>query len=133
MRIVTAVLVCLAGLAGIAQPRVADFPPTLILISFDGWRWDYHETFDVPNARRVMARGVGAGNLVPGFPSKTFPNQYSIVTGLYPGHHGIVANTSRDPPTGRLCSLSNRREVGDPMWWGGGPLWIRVQDGGRPA
>lgn len=124
----------LIGVAVAAQappPAAAPFP--LILISFDGWRWDYHMRFPAPNVRRVIARGVRAENLIPSFPSKTFPNHYTLVTGLYPGHHGLVANNIKDPQTGRWFSLSNRREVQDPMWWGGEPLWVRLQNAGRSA
>ena len=62
-------------------------PPDRLLIlgSFDGWRWDYHTKAPVPNLRVLMARGVRADGLIPGYPSKTIPNHYSIVTGLYPG------------------------------------------------
>jgi predicted AlkP superfamily pyrophosphatase or phosphodiesterase len=101
--------------------------PTVILIGFDGWRWDYHTKAPAPNLRSLMARGVRAEGLIPSFPSKTFPNFYTIVTGLYPGHHGIVANTIKDPKTERRLSMSNRDEVGDPMWWGGEPIWVGVQ------
>jgi len=62
------------------QPR--ERRPTLILISFDGWRWDYDAKFPAPNIRRVIARGVRAAALIPSFPPKTFPNHYTIVTGL---------------------------------------------------
>ena len=65
-----------------------------------------------------MARGVRAENLIPSFPPKTFPNHYTIVTGLYPGHHGIVANTFRDPGTGRTFARTKPEEIRDPMWWG---------------
>jgi len=103
--------------------------PTLILISFDGFRWDYRTKFSAPNINRLAAKGVSA-DLVPSYPSKTFPNHYTIVTGLYPGHHGIVSNTVKDPPTGRRLSMSNSTENQDPMWWGGEPIWSTVQHAG---
>jgi predicted AlkP superfamily pyrophosphatase or phosphodiesterase len=112
-----------------AQPRT----PPLILVSLDGWRWDYHTQAPVPNIRRLMARGVRAEALVPGFPTKTFPNHYTLVTGLYPGHHGIVGNSMRDPRSGRLFTMSKREEVQDSMWWGGDPIWNAVQRSGRRA
>ena len=102
-------------------------------MSFDGWRWDYHLKYDAPNVRRLAARGVRAENLIPSFPSKTFPNHYTLVTGLYPAHHGLVANNIKDPATGRRLSLTNRKEVQDPMWWGGEPIWVRVQNAGSSA
>jgi predicted AlkP superfamily pyrophosphatase or phosphodiesterase len=101
--------------------------PTLILISIDGWRWDYLRLHGAPNIRKLAARGVTAEALVPSFPSKTFPNHYTLVTGLRPGRHGIIANTMRDPSTGRLFTLSDRREVANPDWWGGEPIWSAVQ------
>ena len=113
--------------------RPRDLRPTVILISFDGWRWDYDAKFPAPNVRRVIARGVRATALIPSFPPKTFPNHYTLVTGLYPGHHGVIANNIYDPHTGRRFSLSNPREAQDPMWWGGEPLWVRLQNAGQPA
>src|SRR4029078_11143257 len=71
--------------------------PILVLVSFDGWRWDYIDRFPTPNLRTLAARGALAERLIPSFPPLTFPNHYTIVTGLYPAHHGIVANTFRDP------------------------------------
>lgn len=107
--------------------------PTVILISFDGWRADYHTRVRLPNLEGLIARGVRAEALIPSFPSKTFPNHYTIVTGLYPGHHGIVANNIWDAATGRSFSLSNRQEVQDPMWWGGEPLWVTAIRAGQRA
>ena len=103
---------------------------TLILISFDGFRWDYRTKAPTPNLQRLIERGVHAENLIPSFPSKTFPNHYTIVTGLYPAHHGIVANTVKDPPTGRLFLRADVKELRDPMWWGGEPIWVTVQKQG---
>jgi predicted AlkP superfamily pyrophosphatase or phosphodiesterase len=108
-------------------------PPLLILVSFDGWRWDYHTKVAAPHLSALMARGVRAEGLIPAYPSKTVPNHYSLVTGLYPGHHGMVANTIRDPRTGRLFERTNRTEVEDPMWWGGDPLWNTAQRAGLTA
>jgi len=77
-----------------------------------------------------MAQGVTADYMIPSFPSKTFPNHYTIVTGLYPGHHGIVANNIWDATTGRTFALSKRQEVQDPMWWGGEPIWATAERAG---
>jgi predicted AlkP superfamily pyrophosphatase or phosphodiesterase len=132
------VLVALALLAllgagtGSAQAPSSDLRPTVILVSFDGWRWDYTQKYPAPNLQRLVNRGVSAA-LIPSFPSKTFPNHYTIVTGLYPGHHGVIANAIKDPPTGRRLTMSDRVEVQDPMWWGGEPLWVTVQRAGQAA
>jgi predicted AlkP superfamily pyrophosphatase or phosphodiesterase len=120
--------------AAAAAPRpTGAAPPTVILLSLDGWRWDYHTKAPTPNLRSLIQRGVHAENLIPSFPSKTFPNHYTIVTGLYPEHHGIVGNNIRDPASGRTFAISRPREVRDPMWWGGEPIWVTVQRSGQLA
>jgi len=120
-------LLLVAGLAAGQREPFADLKPTVILVSFDGFRWDYPTKMPTPNLNRLMARGVHARNLIPSFPSKTFPNHYTIVTGLYPGHHGIVANNIYDPPTGKVFAAASRAAVQDPMWWGGVPIWTVVE------
>src|SRR5688572_19436601 len=62
--------------------------PHVVLVSLDGFRWDYLDRFSVPNLKRIALGGVRAQSMLPVFPSKTFPNHYSIVTGLYPENHG---------------------------------------------
>ena len=129
-RAVLLLLLCLVLEAGRGQVLLGQDPrPPLILISFDGFRWDYRTKYSPPNMNRLAAKGVSA-DLIPSYPSKTFPNHYTIVTGLYPGHHGIVANTVKDPPTGRRLSMSNSIENGDAMWWGGEPIWVTARRGG---
>lgn len=127
----------LLGLAAAEPARApaataSELGPTLVLVSFDGWRWDYARRYPAPNLARLVARGVSAP-LVPSFPSKTFPNHYTLVTGLYPGHHGIVANSILDAATGRRLTMSNRVEVQSPLWWGGEPLWVAVERAGRAS
>ena len=129
--VLLALLLFAAGAPHAQNGGVQDFPPTVILVSFDGWRWDYDTKAPAPNLRSLMARGVRADNLIPSFPSKTFPNHYTIVTGLYPGHHGIVANSIWDPETGRTFGTSTTREVRDPMWWGGEPIWVTAARAGQ--
>jgi predicted AlkP superfamily pyrophosphatase or phosphodiesterase len=60
---------------------------------------------------------------VPVFPALTFPNHYTIVTGLRPARHGIVSNVMRDPEIPGRFSLSDTAVTGDPRWWGGEPVW----------
>jgi predicted AlkP superfamily pyrophosphatase or phosphodiesterase len=127
------VLLCLVVGTGHGQIlRGEDIKPTVILISFDGWRWDYRTLYSAPNMTRLANRGVSA-DLIPSYPSKTFPNHYTIVTGLYPGHHGIVANTVKDPPTGRRLTMNNDKEQQDAMWWGGEPIWVTARRAGQPS
>ena len=110
----------------LAQDTPAASPTPLLLISIDGFRWDYLDRHPAPNLRRIATEGFEAKSLVPAFPSKTFPNHDTIVTGLYPEHHGIVDNTMIDPVLGRF-SLSNRAAVADGRWWGGEPIWVTAQ------
>src|SRR4030095_3986669 len=117
---------------GRAQAPSGDFKPTVLLVSLDGWRWDYAQKYSAPTLTRLMMSGVSSA-LIPSFPSKTFPNHYTIATGLYPGHHGIVGNTVKDPSSGRRLTMSNRQEVQDPMWWGGEPIWVTLQHAGGIA
>jgi predicted AlkP superfamily pyrophosphatase or phosphodiesterase len=139
-RVAAALLVLLATVAAcrpMPRPRAdasapAASAPTVILISIDGWRWDYHTKARLPHLQRVIADGVRAEGLVPGFPSKTFPNHYSIVTGLYPGHHGVIGNAMTDAALGRF-TLADRAQVGTAAWWGGEPLWVTLTRQGRHA
>jgi predicted AlkP superfamily pyrophosphatase or phosphodiesterase len=118
-----AAIVLTAG-AGAQAPRVS---PTIVLVSLDGFRWDYRSKAPTPALDALAARGVAAENMIPSFPSTTFPNHYTIVTGLYPGHHGIVGNNIYDAATGRSFAMSKRDEVRDPMWWGGEPIWTLAE------
>src|SRR3982074_3357578 len=86
-----AVLLALALVCTVpAAPRGHDEPPVLTLVSFDGWGWDCIYPQRAPNLKALAARGVRAKALIPSFPVLPFPNHYTIVTGLYPEHHGIA-------------------------------------------
>lgn len=98
-------------------------PPLLVLLSLDGFHPDYLQRGRTPTLNQLAADGVQAQWLIPSFPSKTFPNHYTIVTGLIPDHHGIVDNVMLDPELGRF-TLSDRSAVGDGRWWQGEPVWI---------
>lgn len=107
--------------------RASRQPPALVnatvLISLDGFRADYLNRPAAVRLRLLAARGVRAERLIPAFPSKTFPNHYTIVTGLYPEHHGIVANTMRDERIGTTFTIGDTTIARDPRWWGGEPIW----------
>ena len=110
----------------------AEATPALLLISIDGFRWDYLDRHPAPNLRRLAREGVEARSLVPIFPSKTFPNHYTIVTGLHPDRHGIVDNTMADPVLGRF-HLGNREAITDGRWWSGEPIWVTAERQGLRA
>src|ERR1700730_13862133 len=92
-------------------------PQRVLLISLDGFRWDYVSRPGAVRLRQLAANGVRAERLVPAFPSKTFPNHYTIVTGLYPEHHGIVGNNMRDSVLGAFA-IGDSPAVRDARWWG---------------
>ena len=101
--------------------------PTVVLISLDGFRWDYLDRSAATNLRRLATEGVRAERLIPSFPTKTFPNHYSIATGLRPGHHGIVANNMYDPEFDAEFALRIREAVEDGRWWEGEPIWVTAE------
>lgn len=96
--------------------------PMLLLISLDGFRYDYLEMHKPEIISRFAAEGTRAKWLIPSFPTKTFPNHYTIVTGLYPQNHGIVENNVWDYNT--VFSMSKREEVQNGRWWLGEPVWV---------
>lgn len=104
----------------------------VVLISLDGFRWDYQQLTDTPHLDALASRGVQAAGLIPVFPSKTFPSHYSIVTGLYPGHHGIVSNNMRDPRWDGDFRLGTE-ELTRGRWWGGEPIWTTARKNGLRA
>lgn len=99
---------------------------TTVVISCDGFRWDYAEMYDTPFLDRMAQQGA-KGELIPSFPSKTFPNHYTLATGLRPEHHGIIANSFLDRKTGARFSLSNAKTKYDPHFYHGEPLWLTAQ------
>ncbi len=100
--------------------------PYLVVLSMDGFRWDYPAIYHTPNLDSIAATGVKAQELVPCFPSKTFPNHYSLATGLYPEHHGIVQNSFYDPVLGKY-TLSDRKAVKNPEFYFGEPIWVTAE------
>ncbi|MDX2418211.1 MAG: ectonucleotide pyrophosphatase/phosphodiesterase [Xanthomonadales bacterium] len=107
--------------------------PYLILISIDGFRWDYMDRYSTPNMDRIAISGSKAERLLPVFPTLTFPNHYSIATGLYPEHHGIVANDFPDPARNLWYSLKDREMVEDRQFYAGEPIWVTAESQGMVA
>src|SRR5208282_4238024 len=105
--------------------------PYVILVSLDGFRYDYAKRYGAPHLLELAARGASAPEgMIPAYPSITFPNHYTIVTGLYPEHHGIVANTFYDPARDAVYSYRDSAAVADGTWYGGTPLWVLAEQRG---
>ena len=127
-------LLCFAWVAGcthappqaIGQPA----PHALILVSIDGFRADYLDRGRTPTLAALAADGVRAEALKPAFPTLTFPNHYTLVTGLYPDHHGIVNNRMTDASLGKAFVYKEQETIEDPAWWGGEPLWVSAEKQG---
>ncbi|TSD67440.1 alkaline phosphatase family protein [Inquilinus sp. KBS0705] len=101
--------------------------PYVILISADGFRWDYAKKYNAKNLLRLSGQGVSAASMLPSYPSVTFPNHYALVTGLYPSHSGLVNNTFYDRDKKDSYSMSNKPKVADSSWYGGSPLWVLAE------
>jgi predicted AlkP superfamily pyrophosphatase or phosphodiesterase len=136
--------------AGLAQAQqltpfiTVDQPPNaatqqkkhyVVLVSIDGFRWDYAKKYGAAHLLAIAAKGASAPDgMLPSYPSITFPNHYTIVTGLYPEHHGIVGNEFYDPERKAQFSLRDQSAQLDGSWYGGTPLWsLAVKQGMRSA
>ena len=98
----------------------------LILISIDGFRYDYLKRGITPNLKKLCRKGIH-GPMKPQFPSYTFPNHFSLVTGLYPESHGIVGNAFYDPKLEEYFSYNDQKDLRESKWWLAEPIWNSVQ------
>ena len=123
-----------AVLSVCAQPKpIKDLKPTVILVSLDGFRYNYLAKYKPENLEMLARTGVQAKGLIPSFPTKTFPNHYTIATGLYPQNHGIVENNIYDPEFKAVFTLSKKEEVQNGRWWLGEPIWVTAEKQGQRA
>ncbi len=104
-----------------------DQTPYVIMLSMDGFRWDYADMYNTPNFDKVAEKGVKAESMQACFPTKTFPNHYSIVTGLYPDHHGLVNNSFYAPDLDLTYRISDRYMVENASFYGGEPIWVTAE------
>ena len=118
-----------AGSGGTNRPEHRD-KPYVILVSLDGFKAEYLDRMPLPNLQRLMQRGARAKAMIPVFPSFTFPNHYSLVTGLHPGRHGIVNNRFYDPIRQEAYAYTDPKAVVDGSWYGGEPIWVTAEKQG---
>lgn len=148
-RLAIALLAAAIGLGGAAQePKFSPALPLhhtdngvnseaaqkahyVVLVSLDGFRWDYAKA---DGARHLLALGKAGvwapEGMIPSYPSLTFPNHFTIVTGLYPEHHGLVANSFYDPARQARYAISDAAAVTDGSWYSGTPLWSLAESQG---
>jgi len=106
----------------------------VVLVSLDGFRYDYAQRYGAKNLQAIAKAGASAPDgMVPSYPSITFPNHYTLVTGLYPEHHGIVANSFYDPVRKARYSYTDPVSNTDGSWYGGTPLWVLAEQQGMRA
>lgn len=104
--------------------------PYLIFISTDGFRYDYAKKYNAENLLKFSNQGVSAKAMLPSFPSITFPNHWSLITGLYPSHHGLVDNFFYDYSRKEFYAMSKKENAEDGSWYGGVPLWSLAEKQG---
>lgn len=97
--------------------------PYVIMISTDGFRYDYAKKYNAENLLKLSNQGVQAKAMLPSYPSITFPNHWTLITGLYPSHHGLIDNFFYDYKRKQPYAMSNRKNAEDGSWYGGVPLW----------
>ena len=105
--------------------------PYVVMVSLDGFRYDYARKYGAKHLLALGAQGAAATQgMIPSYPSLTFPNHYTLVTGLYPEHHGIVANNFYDPVRKQRYAMTDPATNGDGSWYGGVPLWVLAEKQG---
>lgn len=125
-----AAFLLLISLTGFRSDNRKPYKNYVVLISFDAFRWDYNTLYKTPNLDKLAAEGVKADRLIPSFPTVTFPNHYTIVTGLYPDHHGLVNNNFPAPDLDKYYRMGDRTAVENPAFYGGEPIWITAENQG---
>ena len=123
----------------VADPRPNDAAQQdkhyVVLVSLDGFRWDYARKDGAKHLLAIAKEGASAPEgMIPAYPSVTFPNHYTLVTGLYPEHHGIVAMSFYDPARKQRYAYNDPKSATDGSWYGGTPLWsLAEKEGMRSA
>ena len=127
--LITAILSVLS-ITGCSSVRSDRETPYVVMVSLDAFRWDYDSIYGTPVLDDIADKGVMAVRLIPSFPTKTFPNHYSIATGLYPDHHGLVNNSFYAPDLDLVYRIGDRAMVSNGAFYSGEPVWITARKAG---
>ncbi|WP_254063905.1 ectonucleotide pyrophosphatase/phosphodiesterase [Granulicella sp. S190] len=120
--------------SGVLNSRRQQKKHYVVLVSLDGFRYDYPQEWGATHIAELARTGATAPEgILPAYPSITFPNHFTLVTGLYPEHHGIVNNTFYDPVRGENYSYKDDKTNRDGSWYGGTPLWSLAEHQGMRA
>lgn len=126
-----AIIIAILLVGFIWHPPKEQTEQYLVVLSLDGFRWDYVQRAHTPNLDAIGREGVRAERMIPSFPTTTFANHYTMATGLRPAKHGIVANSFYDPVTQRYYNrFGNRKSVEDGSFYGGEPIWVTAEQQG---
>ena len=117
-------------LPGFRKDSRKPFQNYVLLVSLDAFRWDYSKIYNTPNLNKLAHDGVKADRMISSFPTVTFPNHYSIATGLYPDHHGLIDNSFSAPELGLFYRMGDRTAVENPAFYGGEPIWVTAEKQG---
>ena len=127
--LLAASLAAASGSGGVNAAAQRD-KPYLVLISIDGFRWDFQNRHHTPSLDRVAENSERAERMNPVFPTLTFPNHYSIATGLYPAGHRLIGNTFPNGDLSEWYSLRRREAVQNGQWYAGEPVWVAAEKAG---
>ena len=125
--ILLALLIVLPGFRKDSRKPLKNY---VLLVSLDAFRWDYSKIYNTPNLNKLAKDGVKADRMFSSFPTVTFPNHYSIATGLYPDHHGLINNSFSAPDLGLFYRMGDRTAVENPAFYGGEPIWVTAEKQG---
>lgn len=128
--ILAALVTLLTILPGFRKDIRKPFKNYVVLVSLDAFRWDYNKIYNTPNLNKLAHDGVKADRMFSSFPTVTFPNHYSIATGLYPDHHGLIDNSFSAPDLGLFYRMGDRTAVENPAFYGGEPIWVTAEKQG---
>jgi predicted AlkP superfamily pyrophosphatase or phosphodiesterase len=121
------VLIVLPGFRKDSRRPIKNY---VVLVSLDAFRWDYNKIYNTPNLNKIAHDGVKADRMISSFPTVTFPNHYSIATGLYPDHHGLINNNFPASDLGLFYRMGDRAAVENPAFYGGEPIWVTAEKQG---
>lgn len=131
--VLTVITVVFLLLSGFRNDSRKPYKSYVVLVSLDAFRWDYSKIFDTPNLNDMAKKGVKADRMISSFPTITFPNHYSIATGLYPDHHGLINNSFSAPDLGLFYRMGDRAAVENAAFYGGEPVWVTAEKQGAIA
>ncbi|CAO2656894.1 Nn.00g056970.m01.CDS01 [Neocucurbitaria sp. VM-36] len=117
----------IAAAATMVSNGTSLFAPTTILISLDGFRADFLYRNLTPTLNQFVQEGISPKYMLPSFPSVTFPNHYTMATGMYPEAHGVIGNSFWDPALEKEFYYTDPERSLQPHWWGGEPIWVTAE------